>query len=159
VAGDENIALPADYISMVTLVVNDRQLKYRDSSFLSAAFPDLTQGQPRFFSDDHEAGVYQVRLRPIPNAVYTGSMRYLATPVSLTAGAGSGTTWISTNMEAALVYGTLMHAALYIMDKPLAETYERKFKEAVGLTKIEQEGKALDDRRRKDYARPKWQEE
>ena len=163
--GNEHITLPSDYIAPLKFEVisgNDRyQLKHKDASYLSAAFPSsatAARARPLFYSQGDDGTTSRLKVRPIPDTTYSYDLEYSSRPASLTAGAGSGTTWISTNMRTALVYGALMHAALYIVDLELAATYERQFKEAAGLTKVEQESKARDDRRRKDYIRPEVQE-
>ena len=44
---------------------------------------------------------------PTPDSNYTIELHYYHRPASLTAGADSGTTWVSTNAPFALLYGSL----------------------------------------------------
>lgn len=161
-ASSEYLVLPDDYLAPLQLAVISAstryQLKFKDSSFLTQAYPGTTTGLPKFYSQGNEAETARLRMRPIPDSAYTYELEYSARPASLVDAGGANTTWISTNMKNALVYGCLMHGALYIRDFEGAKEYERQFMQAAGLTKIEQEGKARTDRRRRDYARPDVQE-
>lgn len=168
VIGSPLITANSDFIAPLRLEFTDTdgsvvQAKHKDDSFTNGVFAGVPNDIPRYYSLSHSTtrqttGGPRFRLRPFPDATYAYMLEYSARPASLTAGAGSDTTWISTNMQSALVYGTLMYAALYSLDLENSALYDRLFKEAMGLTKIEQEGKARDDRRRKDYIRPKVQE-
>lgn len=163
--GVETLTLPSDYIAplqlFLTVSSNRYQLKHKEGSFLVAAYPSTAsgdRGQPAFYAQGDNADTSQIRLAPIPDAAYSYTLEYSHKPASLTEGAGGGTTWISTHMRTALVYGALMFAADYILDAEAAAMYEKKFMTAAGLTKAEQEGKARTDRRRREYVRPNVQE-
>lgn len=163
--GNEHLALPSDYIAPLQFTVisgtTRYQLKVKEASFLTAAFPSTSasdRARPKYYSPGDNATTSQLRMRPVPDSAYTYELEYSSRPASLIDGASDGTTWISANMKNALVYGSLMHAALYIRDFEGAEKYKQQFMDATGLSKIEQEGKARTDRRRREYARPNVQE-
>ena len=55
-------------------------------------------------------------------------MHYYNKPTSLTAGADSGTTWISTNAPFALLYGSLVEAYTYMKgEADMMQQYEKRF--------------------------------
>jgi hypothetical protein len=54
----------------------------------------------------------------------------------LTAGADSGTTWLSTNAPNALLYGSLYEAYIYMKGEPdMLQMYEKQFTEALSRLK------------------------
>ena len=53
-------------------------------------------------------------LGPTPNSNYAIELHYFYRPASLTAGADSGTTWVSTNAPFALLYGALVEAYTFM---------------------------------------------
>jgi hypothetical protein len=161
-AGVGTIDLPSDYIATLRLEATGTarvHLRHKDSSFLTAAYPnDSSTGFPLYYAEAPANGsTNRLMIRPIPDSNYTYALRYSCRPASLTAGAGSGTTWISTNMRTALTYGALMYAAMYIEDYALAEVYEKHFNDAAGITQMEQ-AKFNQQRRRKEYIRPDVQD-
>lgn len=59
-------------------------------------------------------------------------LHYFYRPTSLTAGAGSGTTWLSENAEITLLYGSLIEAYTYMKGEPdMMQEYEKRFAEGV----------------------------
>ena len=55
-------------------------------------------------------------------------MHYYYRPASLTAGADSGTTWLSTNAPFALLYGSLIEAYYYMKGEPdVIAQYEKNY--------------------------------
>lgn len=154
----EFITLPTDYIAPLHISVIDgdehRLLIQKDMSWLLAAYPSTASADydlPRYYAVDDENSI---RLRPIPDDDYTVWFEYSHKPESLVDVDSDETTWISDNMRPALVYGSLMHAALYIADYTRAEAFEKQFMNELGVTKVEQEGRARTERRRKEYRRP-----
>jgi hypothetical protein len=66
--------------------------------------------------------------------------------VSLTAGAGAGTSWLSTNAEVALLYGCLIEAYTYMKgDADVMQEYEKRFMEAIVSLKNFGEAKEVTD--------------
>jgi len=57
-------------------------------------------------------------------------------PNSLTAGAAGGTTWLSTNADRALLYGSLLEAYTFMKgEADVLQQYEKMFAEAIGRLK------------------------
>ena len=102
--------MPSDYLASFSLQIttsgSEDILLQKDVNFLQEAFPtSASTGVPRFYA------VFDVNnfiLAPTPNSNYAVELHYYYKPTSLTAGADSGTTWISTNAPFALLYGSLV---------------------------------------------------
>jgi predicted nucleotidyltransferase len=72
----------------------------------------------------------------------------------LTAGADSGTTFISTDYPDALLYGSLAEAAVFLKETPdVMATFEGRFKEAIARMKNIAEGREQRDEYRYDLLR------
>ena len=64
----------------------------------------------------------------------------------MTAGSGSGTTWLSENAEIAMLYGSLMEAYIYMKGEPdMMQQYEKRFMEAIQGLKMFGEAKEVTD--------------
>jgi hypothetical protein len=93
-------------------------------------------------------------LSPIPDQAYTVEIHYLYKPASLTSGADSGTTVLSTDYPDALLYGTLVEAAIFLKETPdVIGTFEARFKEALARMKNTSEGRKQRDEYRYDSLR------
>ena len=109
-ASDKFLTVPSDYLASFSLQIttsgSEDILLQKDVNFLQEAFPtSASTGVPRFYA------VFDVNnfiLAPTPNSNYAVELHYYYKPTSLTAGADSGTTWISTNAPFALLYGSLV---------------------------------------------------
>ena len=66
--------------------------------------------------------------------------------MSLTAGAGAGTSWLSINAEVALLYGCLIEAYTYMKgESDVMQEYEKRFMEAIVSLKNFGEAKEVTD--------------
>ena len=91
---------------------------------------------------------------PTPGSGYTVELHYFYQPDSLTAGSDSGTTWLSTNAENALLYGCLVEAYTYMKGEPdLMATYEKRYDQALARLKTLGEGDNKVDSYRDDSQR------
>ena len=64
----------------------------------------------------------------------------------MTAGADSGTTWLSENADVAMLYGTLLEAYIFMKGEPdLISLYDKRFNEAVIALKMFGEAKETTD--------------
>ena len=80
-------------------------------------------------------------IAPTPDAAYVVELQYLYRPASLTAGAGSGTTWLSENAEITLLYASLIEAYTYMKGDPnLMQMYNQRYAE--GITRLKNLGEA-----------------
>ena len=116
-AANKYLACPSDYLAPFALSFIDSGgdhvfLDFKDVDFVQSFNPDpSTTGNPRYYA------VFDVDnfiLGPTPNSSYSVELHYFYRPASLTAGADSGTTWLSENAEIALLYGTLMEAYIFM---------------------------------------------
>ena len=65
---------------------------------------------------------------PTPDSNYAVELHYYYRPTSITAGADSGTSWLSENAPNALLYGSLVEAYTYMKGEPdMMQSYERRF--------------------------------
>jgi hypothetical protein len=129
-ASDKFLTIPSDYLASFSLQIttsgSEDILLQKDVNFLQEAFPtSASTGVPRFYA------VFDVNnfiLAPTPNSNYAVELHYYYKPTSLTAGADSGTTWISTNAPFALLYGSLVEAYTYMKgEADMMQQYEKRF--------------------------------
>ncbi len=76
-------------------------------------------------------------LAPTPSATSTMELHYFYRPNSLTDGADSGTTWLSTEAQLALLYGCLVEAYTFMKgEADLQQLYSTRFQEALVALKM-----------------------
>jgi hypothetical protein len=109
-----------------------------------------TTGLPKYYAVFDENTFI---LAPTPDSNYTFELHYKHRPASLTAGADSGTTWLSTNAPDALLYGTLVEAATFLKVPEEVAQYEQRFVSATAALKRLGEGYGARDEFRYDIAR------
>ena len=148
-ASNKYLACPSDFLAPFSLSFvdgnSDHQfLEFKDADFVQTFNPDATTtGNPRFYA------VFDVDnfiLGPTPDSAYAVELHYFYRPASLTAGSGSGTTWLSENAEIAMLYGSLMEAYIYMKGEPdMLGQYEKRFMEAIQGMKMLGEAKEVTD--------------
>ena len=75
-------------------------------------------------------------LGPTPDSDYVTDLQYLYRPASLTSGAGTATSWLSSNAEIALLYGSLIEAYTYMKgEQDVMSLYMSRYQEALGRMK------------------------
>jgi len=157
-SGNKYLATPTDFLAPVSLslTIGGEQtfLLLKNADFVQEYIRDSESGQPAYFG---QYDVGNLIVSPIPDSAYAVEMHYLYRPASLTAGADSGTTWLSENAEVALLYGTLVEAYTYLKgDQDLMVLYSQRFAEA--LQRLKNLGEALettDEYRTGKLMRPK----
>lgn len=136
--GNQYLAAPSDFLAPFSLSIDvsgaAEFLLFKDLDFVQTYTPDpTTTGQPKYYA---QFDVDNFILAPTPNANFTVDIHYLYRPASLTAGADSGTSWLSTNAEIALLYGSLVEAYTYMKgDMNLMQMYMQRYGEAVSRLK------------------------
>jgi hypothetical protein len=131
--GNEYLAAPVDFLAPFSLSIDvsgDKEfLLFKDLDFVQTYNPDATTtGQPKY---------------------YTVDIHYLYRPTSLTAGADSGTSWLSINAELGLLYGSLCEAYTFMKGEPqLMQLYTQRFAEAIARLKDLGEAKETIDQYR-----------
>jgi len=135
---DRFLSLPTDFLASFSLSITNSSSKefllQKDVNFIEEYNPNAsTTGTPKYYA---LFDVDNLILAPTPDAIYTCEFHYYYKPASLTAGADSGTTWLSSNAPNALLYGSLSEAYIYMKGEPdMMQLYERRFIEELGRIK------------------------
>ena len=115
-SSDQYLTVPSDYLASFSLQIttsgSESFLLQKDVNFLREYTPSAsTTGVPKYYARFDENNFI---VAPTPDSNYTIELHYYHRPASLTAGADSGTTWVSTNAPFALLYGALIEAYTYM---------------------------------------------
>jgi len=148
-ASNKYLACPGDFLAPFSLSLAGSDgdkffIDFKDPSFLQTYTPDsTTTGSPRYYA------VFDVDnfiLAPTPNTTFTAELHYFYRPASLTAGSGSGTTWLSENAEMAMLYGSLIEAYIYMKgEQDVMAMYNKRFEESLIGIKMLGEAKETTD--------------
>ena len=155
-ASNRFLATPTDFYAPFSVAVISSSkyhyLDFKHPSFLKEYSPTTSvTGRPKYYSLFDETAF---EVSPIPDSNYTVEIHYLHKPTSLTAGSDSGTTVLSTDYPEALLYGTLVEAAVFLKETPdVIGNFEARFKEALARMKNLSEGRKQRDEYRYDSLR------
>lgn len=148
-ASNQYLAAPSDFLAPMSLSFTDSNgdkqfLLFKDANFIQDYNPDPSDtGLPRYYA------VFDVDnfiIAPTPDDSYSVELHYLYRPASLTAGAESGTTWLSVNAPLAMLYGALIEAYTYMKgEADLVQNYNARFGEALAGMKMLGEAKETTD--------------
>ena len=150
------LATPSDYLASFSLaVISSNEYTYLDfkhSSFIKEYSPDsTTTGKPKYYATFDQSSF---EVSPTPNADYSVELHYLARPASLTSGAESGTTYLSSDAPDTLLYGCLVEGATFLKaEQADIALYDAKFKESLERLKNLGEGRDTRDQMRYDSLR------
>ena len=154
-ASNTYLSTPTDFLAPYSLAVSSSgsysYLLFKHVSFIRDYTPNpTTTGLPKYYAlfDDTT-----FLLGPAPDSNYTFELHYKYRPASLTAGAESGTTWLSDNAPDALLYGTLTEAATFLKAPEEIGNYHQRFDMALAGLKKLGEGYGARDELRYDIAR------
>jgi len=119
-SSDQFLTVPSDYLASFSLQIttagSESFLLQKDVNFIREYTPAATTtGLPKYYA---RFDVENFILAPTPNSNYAIELHYYYRPTSLTAGADSGTTWVSTNAPFALLYGALIEAYTFMKGEP-----------------------------------------
>tara|TARA_R110001599_G_scaffold41920_1_gene126455 strand:- start:170 stop:838 length:669 start_codon:yes stop_codon:yes gene_type:complete len=150
-SGNKFLTMPSDFLAPYSLslrTVTDPVasgsdygfVEFKDVSFVQTYTPDpATTGVPKYYAT---FDVSNFILAPTPNANYTAELHYLYRPASLTAGADSGTTWLSDNADLSLLYGSLIEAYIFMKgEQDIMAMYDKRFQESLSGLKLLGEAK------------------
>ncbi len=135
---DPYLSLPTDFLASFSLSITNSSSKefllHKDVNYIQEYNPNpATTGTPKYYA---VFDVDNLILAPTPDSNYVCEFHYYYRPPSLTAGADSGTTWLSTNAPNALLYGSLVEAYIYMKgEQDMLQLYEKQFTEAVSRLK------------------------
>jgi len=129
-SSDQFLTVPSDYLASFSLQItssgSESFLLQKDVNFIREYTPaSTTTGVPKYYS---RFDVDNFIVAPTPDSNYALELHYYYRPASITAGADSGTTWISTNAPFALLYGSLIEAYYYMKGEPdVLAQYEKNY--------------------------------
>jgi hypothetical protein len=129
--GSANLSTPSGFLGADSLRVTASGVTYpllpKEPDFLKEAYPDSTQGRPKYYAVFNDQ---TIRLAPIPDSAYAYVLHYTKNPSSIV---DAGTSWIGTHASGALLYGALIEAYTYMKGEPdILEMYASRFAESVG---------------------------
>jgi hypothetical protein len=133
-ASNKYLACPPDFLAPFSLsyeVTGSKTfIEFKDVSFLQTYTPDATTtGTPRYYG---QFDVDNFILAPTPASNYVMELHYFYRPASLTAGAESGTTWLSENAELTMLYGSLVEAYIFMKgEQDVMAMYNQRFQESL----------------------------
>ena len=129
-SSDQFLSVPTDYLASFSLQIttsgSESFLLQKDVNYLREYTPaSSTTGLPKYYA---RFDTDNFIVAPTPDSNYTLELHYYYRPASLTAGADSGTTWLSTNAPYALLYGSLIEAYYYMKGEPdVIAQYEKNY--------------------------------
>ena len=146
---------PTDFLAPFSLSAvnssNNEFLLYKQVTFLQDYTPNpATTGPPKYYADWDEDTFL---LAPTPDSNYTMELHYFYRPQSITA-SSDGTSWLGTNAELALLYGSLVEAYTFMKGEPdLLSLYNNRFQESLQWLKNLGEAQQTRDEYRYDRVR------
>lgn len=143
-SGNKYLACPSDYLAPYSLGYTDSNgdkqfLQLKDVNFIQEFNPDASDtAAPRYYA---QFDIDNFILAPTPDSSYAVELHYFYRPPSLTAGADSGTTWLSENADLVLLYGALVEAYIFMKgEADIMAMYNQRFQE--GLMSLKMFGEA-----------------
>ena len=140
------LATPVDWLATFSLArINaDGSYEYllnKDVNYIREAFPfPATSGAPTHYAifDDNT-----FILGPTPDDSYSMELHYFYYPTSITT---AGTSWLGTNLDSLLLYGSLLEAAAFMKsDADVIKNYTDRYNEAFLMGKQLGDGKDRQD--------------
>ena len=154
-SGNQYLSKPTDFLSQNSLsVINSSSkefLLYKQVTALQDYTPNpTTTGTPKYYADwDSDTFL----LAPTPDSNYTMELHYFFRPTSITT-SSDGTSWLGTNAELALLYGSLVEAYTFMKgEDDILQVYNGRFQEALQWLKNLGEGLQNRDQYRYDRVR------
>jgi|TARA_R110001583_G_C5627803_1_gene406766 hypothetical protein len=143
--GNKYLAVPTDFLLPLSLSLTSSSdqvfLLNKDANFIRSTYPNAsTEGVPKYygmFTDD------TFILGPTPNANFVTELHYYYQPASIV---DSSTSWLGTNADTVLLYGSLVEAYTYMKgDADIMQLYQQRYQEALDLLRAQAEGRMTGD--------------
>jgi len=154
-SGSQYLSKPTDFLSQNSLSVikssSKEFLLYKQVTALQDYTPNpATTGTPKYYADwDSDTFL----LAPTPDSNYNMDLHYFYRPTSITT-SSDGTSWLGTNAELALLYGSLVEAYTFMKgEADILQVYNGRFQEALQWMKNLGEGLQTRDQYRYDRVR------
>ena len=136
--GDAFITKPTDLITIISFQVLSSAsartaLEYRDISYINEYWPTRTStSTPKYYADwDNDFYI----VAPTPSAALSIEMNYRTRFTALSS--SSTTSWLTENAYDALLYASLIEAAVYDKNPQMMQMYEKRYQEAVAAVNEE----------------------
>jgi len=143
-SGNKYLACPSDFLAPYSLSYvdgnGDKQfLQLKDVNYIQEFNPDASDtAAPRYYA---QFDIDNFIMAPTPDSNYAVELHYFYRPSSLTAGADSGTTWLSENADLVMLYGALVEAYIFMKgEADVMALYNQRFQE--GLMSLKMFGEA-----------------
>ena len=155
-SGVKYMTLPSDWLSTFSFAVinNDNEYTYllnKDVNFIRESFPDTDApfyGKPEYYAIFDDTAML---IGPTPDADYNTELHYYYYPESIVT---AGTSWLGNNFDTALLYGSLLEAAAFMLSEPdTIANYTARYQEAMQLIQNLGEGKNRRDAYRSGQTR------
>jgi len=143
--GNAYLAMPSDFLFPMSLSItsssNQIFLLNKDANFIRSTYPNAsTEGTPKYY------GVFDKDtfiIGPTPDADYVTELHYYYQPASIV---DTSPSWLGTNADTVLLYGSLVEAYTYMKgDADMMQLYQQRYQEALGLLKMQAEGRMTGD--------------
>lgn len=154
-ANNKYLTVPSDWLANFSLAVIDPQtgeyeyLLNKDVNYIREAFPfPAVTGKPTHYAMfDQDSYI----LGPTPDADYQMELHYFFYPQSIV---DAGTSWLGTNFDSVLLYGTLLEAYTFMKgEADVMGAYQKRYDEALAMVKQLGEGKNRQDQYRTPQVR------
>ncbi len=145
-SSNQYLTYPTDMLVPLSLAVTDssgdeQYLIFKDQNFIAQSYPDTADTAfPK-----HYAIYDSVKfiLGQTPNSNYAYQLNYFYKPESIVT---ASTTWLGDNADSVLLYGSLIEAYTYMKGDPdIMGLYNSRYQEALGLLKVQAEGRMTVD--------------
>jgi len=143
--GNQYLTMPTDFLLPLSLSItsssNQIFLLNKDSNFIRSTYPNAsTKGTPKYYAI---FAVDTFIIGPTPDANYVTELHYYYQPASIV---DTSPSWLGTNADTALLYGSLLEAYTYMKGDPdMMQLYEKRYQEAMALLKLQAEGRMTRD--------------
>jgi len=138
VAADSTIELPSDFLEVRDLIIDGsppQSLNYSSPSAFTRNARTWQSGKPL----DYTVLANDFQLAPVPDSDYTAKMLYFAAPIFLS-DTNTSNAFLA-NTPDALLYGSLLEAAPYLMDDARINTWGTMFDRAMAsITRSDEQG-------------------
>jgi len=129
VAGQQNLALPTNYIQMRNVQMNTSPvtpMQYVTPEIFDRLYGGSVTGTPKFYT----IIANELQLGPTPDTVQTIEMLFYKKFDSLSA--DGDTNWVLTNAPDVYLYGALLEAEPFIMNDSRVQLWATAFQTAIG---------------------------
>jgi hypothetical protein len=143
--GNQYLTMPTDFLLPLSLSItsssNQIFLLNKDSNFIRSTYPNAsTKGAPKYYATFANDTFI---IGPTPDANYVTELHYYYQPASIV---DTSPSWLGTNADTVLLYGSLVEAYTYMKGDPdMMQVYQQRYQEALSLLKVQAEGRMTGD--------------